>query len=726
MKIDTFITCLGYYGISTGASTALEGAYALSSGTTGIFFNQLFSSGAHFVNGQIYAPTLPLINVYSNNLITNNYLSGANGLRVGYSHTGNFSVILDIEYSGCNRILNGKGMTLLSTAVSPSGFNSGFAVGITESNRLYFNTSGYSQTLDKELSTRDFVYIALAEQKYATIGIFSLNDNLLYKKNIILPSGTLNSSDIYIGNLLVSNPSDPYIGFSGKINQAIVFNDPLIDSDIGICANCSLTTGFNKVTNIYSFVAQQLTGLMFSGVMDSAITGYTNITGKVVTHDGSTINVITPSGMTGYFLTGQLVIPLFSGITLQNSRDDYAFQYDNPALNSFSTFSLYFDLALSSGDSIEVYTYPQPNVNIGKKLDGVNWPNDTGSIQLIANGLNETLGVDYYILRNQVSGYTTDDVLSYDVLVAPSIVTAYSGYWNDISRVQMSGGGFYPSAQQYFENTTNFSGIIKITGLSGICVSNPFYPSFGYDLHMNGQKLISGMHYNVVTSGTSGFVVSLSGNKLPQLIIYPIYDITGGGPIAIDSVDDSELAFIPEFSGFQPVRIDVTGDYNTFSFFTGFGEQVWVNGIRQLQNLDYRKILPCSMITGVYNPPVLDFIMYDSDAGNDSLWNISTPPAISFTTGTGPTAILLTGALSNINGYSTSGGCVEVWTSQLNADKISMNAFSYAGTFSSGIMSIAYTGASTAGIGTGVVLGRYHQGNYMGNWTMTPPIRILP
>lgn len=728
MKIDAFLSCLGYYGVSTGAATSLEGAYSLGSGTTGIFYNQLYSTGSHFVNGQIYAPTLPLINVYGNNLINNNILSGNQGLRVGYLHTGNFSLVMDIEYSGCSRAPIGQSMVLLSTASSPSGLTSGFIIGITEANRIYFHTSGYSKTLDKELSIRDFIYVSLAESKYVTLGIYSFNDNNLYKKNIQLSSGILNSNDIYIGNFLL-NTNSRYTGFSGKINQVVLFNDSLADSDVSICSNCALTTGFNTGTSTYSFLVQQLTGMFFSGVTDSAFTGFTNITGRVTSHDGSTISVILQSGMTGYFQTGSVAIPMFSGVTLQGTRNTFAFNYDTTALNTMSTFSVSFDLMLSSGDVVEVYSYPQPNTNIGKLIQGIEWPTGTGTIQLIANGLNETLGTDYYILRNEISGYSPpDDVLSYDILSAPPIITAYSGYWNDISRLQMSGGGFFPSAPQYFENTTNFSGIIKITGLSGICISNPFYPLFGYDLHINGQKLISGVHYNIVTSGTSGFVINLSGTQLPALIVYGLYDITGGGPTGVSFVDDNELAFIPEFSGFQETLINVTGDGFSYGPITGFGEQIWINGIRQLRDLDYTKIYPCSAITGVFKPPVLDFILYNSDQ-SEGIWNLNRPPALKNISSV--FSISSTGLLATYNGlaypteYPMSGVCIEVWESYYMITGNTMSSYVSAGVFPTGNIRFKYFGQASGGAGIIDSIFRYNYLNVVGPWSDSPRASVV-
>ena len=663
MNIDAFLTCLGYYGVSTGASNALEGAYVLASGYSGVFYNQLYATGAHFVNGRLYGPTQPLINVY-NNSINNNLLTGNNGVRVGYSHSGDFGVLMDIEYSGCTRPVQQKGMILLTTASTPLGLNSGFLVGITESNTLYFETSGYKATLGKELSTRGFVYVGLSEKRYVTFGCFDLNDNVLYDRQLDLGSGRLDSNDIYLGHFLAANSNTPYTGFSGRLYQSILFKETLTERDVGICSNCALVSGYNKITTNFPVLMAQITGWFYSGITGTSTTGYTNVTGQVVTHDATTIDVIFPSGITNQILIGQMLIPAFSGVTGLQARDTYAFMYDNAALNTFSTFSVYFNQPLSSGDSIEIYTYPQPNTKIGKRLIGIQWPDETGVVQLIANGLNETLDVDYTVSRNEIIGETSDDVLSYDVLVANSIITAYSGYWTGDSKIAMSGGGFFPPAPQFTENGANYTGVVKITGMNKVCTGNPFFPNFGYDLHVNGQKLISGMQYSITPSGTSGFVVSLSGYKLPPLIVWPIFD-TGGYPLptGIADVEDTELAFIPQYSGFQQARIDVVNVQNSFGYFTGFAEQVWVNGIRQLGELDYQKLQPCSLTTGAYNPPELPFIMYQSDIGNDAMWNLQPPPEAKNLVNTyiGPTyQCKLTYSTSVPSSYPT-GNYIETW-----------------------------------------------------------------
>jgi hypothetical protein len=170
-----------------------------------------------------------------------------------------------------------------------------------------------------------------------------------------------------------------------------------------------------------------LTGFMFSGVQSMQTTGSALATGKVTKNDGSQISLLYPSGMTGIVTSGEVTIPLVQQVALQTSGIAYTFGYDTASINQMSAFTFEFDLSLTSGDVVEIYNYPLPNANIGQTIYQTEWPNNTGVIQLIANGLNETQYVDYWIVHNAISGYFDSDILTYDVIVGPPVVTAYSG-----------------------------------------------------------------------------------------------------------------------------------------------------------------------------------------------------------------------------------------------------------------------------------------------------------
>jgi hypothetical protein len=623
MNTGAFLTCLGYYEAATGASASLEGVYSPSSGTTGILYNQLYPTGYHYSNGLLYAPALPFINIW-NTQVTNNTFSGNNGFRAGYQHSGNFGILLDIEYSGCENIRgaanNGRGLILLSTVENHSGFASGFMIGIDAANHLYFKTLNKQSTLDYPLTTRDFVFVSLTENQYVDFGIYRPIDQQFYVKNVNVGSPTLSTTDIYLGNFRNNNVAlSQCTGFKGKINNIFLFNDDLDDPSVKTCAECSFATGYQNYAITQNFSGNQITGVYFSGVQVLATTGYVNKTGQVKRSDGVLIDIVYPSGLTGYQTTGTVATPLSQTVALNVVNSGYRFLYDTGQRNGFSLFSITLGEYLVSGDVVEIYSYPLFDSRIGNHIEGTAWPDDTGEIQLICNGINETKDVDYYVVRNEVSGFFDEDNLSYDIYPSGSIVTTYSGYWQN-SRILMSGGAWYPTAPQYVESTTAFSGQVKITGLNKICTGNPYYPSFGYDLWMNGQKLVSGWQYSITASGAQGFVVSLSGKDLPLLMIDAMYDPTGGLPTGIEDTWASELTFSPQYSGFYRALYSINTTQNTISYITGFSEQVWVNGVRQLVDHDYIRSWPCDQVTGIVDFPSYSYVAYDSQTDIIGKW----------------------------------------------------------------------------------------------------------
>lgn len=621
MDTNAFSLCLSNMGISTGNSAYLEGVYSPSSGVvgaTGYLYNQIYTPASHIQNGNLYAPVFPLVNIF-NNSVVNNTFSGQNGYRVGYQHSGNFGILIDIEYSGCTRSNSiGKGNVLLSTVDSPEQLNSGFSICINDTNRIYFKNANKSYALSKELGIRDLVYVSLTENQFVTMGLYKWNESKFYNVDIALDNKLPETNSIYFGNFLTNTSPSEYYGFEGKINQILLFNDDLSDSDVSTCSICSLVTGYNKYANLTPFSGYRITGFSFSGQQFNVVTGTSLATGKVYKNDTSFVNLVYPSGMTGLVSSGEYAIPLFQQVALQSSGDAYSFYYDQNAINLLTAFNMELDLTLTSGDLVEVYTYQFPNTNIAKSITNFQWPNETGFVQLYGNGLSETYNVDYTVKHNNIESYYSDDVLFYDVLNSGSIVTAYSGYWNN-EKILMSGGSYFPSAAQYLENLS-YSGQVKITGLDKICSNNPYYPSFGYDLHLNGQKLLSGIQYGITATGSNGFVVSLSGCNLPQLYVDLLYSPTGGLPTGVSNVDDNELSFIPQYTGFRGTQFVINSNTKKIGVITGCSEQVWVNGIRQRLNVDYFKHGICDEIPDNIYLDNLTFTVYNSQL-NKNYWN---------------------------------------------------------------------------------------------------------
>jgi len=617
MNISGFLTCLGYNDVATGTSVVLEGVYSSTSGTTGYFYNLLYPTGTHEVNGVLYGPVIPLANV-GWSTYSGGQMNAQNCLRAGYKHNGNFSVLMDVEYSGCSGVTAGAyTTTLLST--SARGFEtSGFSILINDTNRLVFKTLNKSYTLTHEMATRDMVYVSLTENQFVTMGLYSVADDTLYTKTVQLEESNLNTDSLYFGGQLSYHPWST--GFNGTIHNIMLFNDDLTSQDIGTCALCSLVSSYAQANVVSNFSGYQITGLYYSGFVNSGTTGYQTLTGYLDNAHGGTKPIIYQSGMSGVLTSGEIAQPLLSDIVIQVTGTGYNFTYSSGDVNAFTQRLISFDLPLTSGDVIEVYSYPKRNPYVNKRVDGFSWPEDTGFIQLVSNGLAETSGVDYDMTHNVISGFQDEDLLSYDVLRAPTIVTPWTGSTG--FRVPIVSGGFFPPVQQYPETSTNE---IRIQNLSGISSGNIFYPEFGYDLFMNGQKLISGIHYIISNVGGTFWVRFPSGLTLPYATADFMYDTTGG-VTGWGEIYDNELTFAPYHSGFKKTVFQLSGDATNIGMITGFSEQVWVNGVRQLNPEDYIKTSPCSVLDSILDPPYTPATMYTSVADTGNKWNASVPP----------------------------------------------------------------------------------------------------
>lgn len=623
MKINPFLTCLGYFGISTGASNSIQGVYSLNSGDSKIIYNQIYPNSYQYqsqnvVSGNLYAPSFPLINLNTSQII-NNTFSGNQCYRLGYENSGTYSVVMDIQYSGCQKTgFRGKDYVLFSTADSSINLGSGFILGINDVNRLYFQTSGYARTVSKELSNHDFIYLSVSQQQYLEFGVFNVADNQLYNEVIDVGSPSLTSKSVYFGGFLQNNDTN-YTGFYGQINNIIAFTNTITAADVETCIDCSFATGFFTSTGTITVTGYQITGTYFSGVSGSQSFASIEQMVSIPTNHGSYVQVSYPYQLFNSILTSEIAIPLLSQTGLVFSRNNLIFNYDTGSIMNFSKFDVGFDLGLQSGDIIEVYTHNQFQNNVGLRTDGFNWPDNDGFIQLVGNGLDETNGIDYQVIRNTISGFDPSDVLSFDVTILESVVMFFSGFWNDVVE---SGLGFDPIPNFDANYGSQYlPAVVNITGVGAVCTGNPNYPNFGYNVLLNGQKLISGYQYAVTPSGNN-FIVSISGGEIINAYTELLYNSTGWYLNRIVEVDDSELTFAPQFTGLMTGLYVITGNTKCITGIQGFSEQVWVNGIRQVKDLDYYKITPCTTISGLNDFEEFSYLFYN----NYPIFNFQYPP----------------------------------------------------------------------------------------------------
>jgi hypothetical protein len=162
-------------------------------------------------------------------------------------------------------------------------------------------------------------------------------------------------------------------------------------------------------------------------------------------------------------------------------------------------------------------------------------------------------------------GYDPSDILQYDVY--PSTITG-------------------PYTTGFLQTGTTGANFVNITGASGITISG-----LNYDIYLNGQKMASGINYSV-----SGNQLTVSGNDLTD-----INDPSG---------DYLEIKFIPIYPQAIKNNYQITQSQNYLSGVSGFSEQIWLNGLRQMDGLDYLKLPRCRFCSGSFNSPDYSFLLY--------------------------------------------------------------------------------------------------------------------
>ena len=613
MQIAPFLSCTSYNGISTGISGSIIGAYDFTSGSgLNVRYNLLYTTGSHFSSGILYGPNLPLVSVGITGANSSSF-SGINSYRLGYQVSGDFGVLLDITQNGCSR--TGSGISTI-LASNNSGTSSGFLVGIDEANQLFMTSSGYSKTLYYELKPRNLVYFNLSKQNNFDFGLYDPLTNLIISESIQLPTQSLLNT-IYLGGITnYSSSFGPLTGFSGQINNGVLFNKPIGFTEASGCFEClyaiSIGSGTAPVSNL---IIPVITGYIFSGRNEAYYTGFTNSTGQIITSNGTIVNLVFPSGLTGTRQADETAIVL-TGLSYRSVTGDTPI-YFNKNLSEYDDFTLFdiqFNQSLVSGDVVEVYTYSGFNPRVNKTVNNFNYPNRFFT-QIICDGLAETNNVDYFVLPDStISGFFDDDILFYDHTTGASIISSFSGFWSR-GKTLMSGGSYYPTQAQF--NEVIDTGRIIITGLTGSLL-----PTYS-DVYLNGQKLISGLQYKMIDDTVSGWFGGQAG--LNVLVIDPsyisdayvgfLYSPTGGLPTGIYDIEDSELTVLPNFKTFNRYWSQITGNTNLYQAITGISEQVWVNGIRQKQNGDYIKNFPCMGSSGISSDLGLSFNFFSNDTG---------------------------------------------------------------------------------------------------------------
>jgi hypothetical protein len=583
MKIDPFLKCLSSTGIDTGIS--ILGVYAFDSGSslsgTPFVYNQLYSTETHNYSGVLRRDVLPLIYAAAGTTQPSGNFNGSRFYQTSDSFSGNFSMLLALDYSGCIQTFNSTSRVLLATSKTNS--SSGFYLGITPSSRLFVKAGAEYNMIPREIGVGDFAFISIADKRFVNFGLFSLEDNAFYNKQYDAGSGVFDSRGIFIGGAS-TYPTD-FGGYSGLMREAYFFSGVLPKESVGKCVDCSFVSGYSNVVKSGVFNQTTITGSIWSGVSGASTTGYSYAKIPIVKSDGLTGYVAYDSGLSGNTLLYQKLVPIVQQSTGVSYYTGFSFLYDN-SFRSNVLRDIFFDGGLSSGDIVEIYSYPAPTNDYGNPIQNSMWPkaNSGTAIQLFGNGLAETSGDDFSVMFNGlISGFDSDDYLQYDIVSSGTVTLPYTS--------------------AYIQTGLSTSGYVwRISGASGLS----FAPPLLYDVYFDGQKLMSGFDY-VHTATNPVRIFSSVPNGIWNDAFY-----------GINENPPQEIKFVPYRSDTIRTTGQITSNVNFFSGVSGFPEQVWVNGIRQKNGIDYFTYPRCRFCSGEYNEPDNFTFKLFSDETSDS------------------------------------------------------------------------------------------------------------
>ena len=589
MTINPFLQCLGATGINTGISVV--GLYDFKSGDSNLIFNQLYSTGYHYLSGDnsssiiygldgtplldadgniIYDASFSQQNLFPYNnalpMIFNGFsqqsfgsITGDSFYQVSDSFVSDFSAVIYLNYSGCNYTGNN------SQILAATSLSSGAILGITPSNRLFVKTPDYAYTIPKEIGVGDFALFSVVRNRFVNFGLFSMADNTLYNKAFDEGSGIISLTDLTFGGALTYPTA--FTGFSGKLNEVYLFSGALTNDSVGGCVACAFATGYTSGSGQFTYNSTQITGSYWTGISTTSLISTTQVLTSYPKVTGGTGYVYVDSGVSGSVTVGQALIPLSQNFVQTGYYPSVSLLFNTVQPMSGFLFDFYFPKGMLSGDIAEIYTYPTFNTNIGLPVNGLQYPVRSG-VQIYGNGLAETSGVDFYVaFNNLMVGFDSSDLLLYD-----TYPVTYTG----------------PYSTGYIQTGTTGANFVQITGVSGLSLSG-----FQSDVYLNGQKMCSGINFSV-----SGSVLTVSGNDFQD------FNDPSGAIL--------EIKFTPQYSGVLRSLTTITGGLSYVSGISGFSEQVWLNGIRQFAGLDYFKYPRCRFCSGDFIDPHFSFNIYDS------------------------------------------------------------------------------------------------------------------
>jgi hypothetical protein len=551
------------------------------SNTGYLFYNNQTGTGYQYSGSKIYDTGNPALSYSEGGAISRGLVSGQfNGFNkykvLGNSNFNNWTAFIVFKHQETG--IFDKSKVLFSTQDYHYS-SSGFCVGINGCNRVFceHNTPSSGKriyTLNEELDNKNLISVSKVND-FIYIGSHQFQDTLnkLTTDSRFQLIDYAPSDKMYLGGLGTSGVN--YKNFSGAIDSFMFFNLGLGFAERNTFAKSFYCSSFNTGGYVYTSTSfNAVTGIeLQSVIVGTGITGYVEVLIGTETVNGGTVNKYGYSGVTGYLyetlpveitgsVTGEAQI-----LTLNLRSGVYDYNYALPFANSKIVLNSSFDSSYK-----EIYSFSGVNnddLNIIPTFDY-----SSAKYTIFQTGSGEF--INFYIngaAQPYVTGFTSSMTGDYII----------------------SGGSIY-SDNFYDQNDFAVYDIIygsgSITGLTTSDVSagskslsNSFVNN--RDIYLNGNKLISGIDY----SGVGSNIVISTTNLI-----------------------DGDLMLLPKHNA----SFNRYTGYNDDNFDTNiklFDEQVWVNGLRQIKDLDYQKVADFSLkYSTFYLEPFGDTI-YNNNTG---------------------------------------------------------------------------------------------------------------
>lgn len=572
-----------YYSFSSGISGSAQ--------TPSVLLNEIYTIDQSITGGTgISSKNVGFLvknEISDSSVISGGAFSGTEVIQIGDTvNFSKFSALIDYR-SDTASLTGNKSQVIFSTNEQSTG-SSGFLVGITPVNTVFFeyysNGSPIRRTSNQVLGEKNSVMISVSD--VVTISHYDY-ENEVFVNNSFSINGYSASNKMYLGGSYDYSQRN-LTGFKGTLQHFALFGNLIsTQQDKGNCLDCFYYSGYDYVPGETVSTTTDVTGYSVTTVSISGVTG-TGITEKTIqTEDGSKTVLVesgiegeiasydqyqiltgTTSSQTGYIYSTQ------DGSFFSERESGISLNFDYEAKSNQIGKSLIFQSPLKNEDFLEITALERPSQFFGLKPSTFSVSKSgKNSITVFNNGLLNVEGQDFGLASDGLGGfnitgfdYGLDDAFTYNIFDENVFFTLFSG--------------------QYPKSGSNN---VYITGISGTVVT-------GYDIFANGQKIIESFDYEIGQTGS-----------YPSVIIYEdeIPAASADSPVA--------LIFVERPTGLNYNRYtkQVISDLYSYGF-TGFSEQVWLNGVKQYKGADYIVASNSSKISG-FDPTPKSFISFNNN-----------------------------------------------------------------------------------------------------------------